>query len=107
MFGKPEWFREVLSGKALLPVTREGWYFAAGAGALVFLPAAVLWLMPHRGTPEALIWMLAAMAGVIWEGRSILRAMHPAPVECKDVLYIGDDEADSVRTGKLDLKLRR
>jgi hypothetical protein len=44
------------------------------------------------------------LTALIWDVRQILRAKHPPAV--KDVLYIGDDDEDTVQTSKLNMRLR-
>jgi hypothetical protein len=107
MFGKPEWFKKRTWGWGLTPVTWQGWAFTLGAAALIAVPFNILLFMPDRGAPEALIWMALGIAALVLETRSIMRGIDKPKEARQDVLYIGDEEHDSVQTGKLDLKLRR
>jgi hypothetical protein len=105
MFGKPEWFKKKTWGWALVPATRQGWVYSVLAALAVLLPGFVLLTSGRK--PEALVWLLVSACAVYWDARQVARAMsHPAG-ERRDVLYIGDDEPDSIQTGQLDLRLRR
>lgn len=102
MFGKPEWFREKVWGWGLVPITWQGWAYTAVWVAVMVVPFTGF-ISFHRW-PEAFIWLGATLGGLIWETKKIIDAKHPKPK--KDVLYIGDDEDESVKTSKLDMRLR-
>lgn len=104
MFGKPEWFRKKIWGWGLVPATWQGWLYTAVWCAVMVIPFNVL--LAASGAVEALIWMLATIAALVWDVRHIHAAID-RPGQTENVLYIGDDEEDSVRTKRLDLRLRR
>jgi hypothetical protein len=103
MFGKPEWFREKTFGWGLTPVTWQGWAYTATWSLVTSIP--FVGFAVFERWPEAFVWLAAGITALIWDVRNIIAAKHPQPK--KDVLYIGDDEDDSVKTSKLDLRLRR
>jgi hypothetical protein len=106
MFGKPEWFKKQSWG--LVPVGREGWIYTGVAAGGVALPFSML--LFSRGWPEAIVWLAAGTAAVIWDVKQVVSAIdypNGKPKPEKDVLYIGDDEVESLQTRQLDLKLRR
>ncbi|HTN77619.1 MAG TPA: hypothetical protein VL096_20315, partial [Pirellulaceae bacterium] len=102
MFGKPEWFKKKTWGWGLTPITRQGWVYTFVSSGIITIPFLVL--LFSRGVPEAVIWLAAGVGMLVWDVRQIMQAMTPP--KPKDVLYIGDDEPDSVQTRQLDLKLR-
>lgn len=108
MFGKPEWFGKKVWGWGLYPATREGWIYTGAVAGGIALPFNLLLL--SRGWPEAMIWLFVSALAVVWDVKQIIEAIdypHGKPKPVKEVLYIGDDEPDSLQTRQLDLKLRR
>ena len=103
MFGKPEWFREKAWGWGVHPVTWQGWAYTAVWAVLAIVPYVGFLAMQRY--PEGFIWLGAGVAALVWDVKQILDAKHPRPK--KDVLYIGDEDDDSVKTSKLDLRLRK
>ncbi len=90
-------------GLGLVPVTRQGGLYVAGWATLIAIPY-IAFLSAHRW-PEGFIWLAAGLLALVWDVKNIIAAKHPQPV--KDVLYIGDEDDDSVKTSKLDLRLRK
>jgi hypothetical protein len=74
MFGKPQWFRPKTFGWGLVPITWQGWIYAAawvGAVALPFL------LLIGRHQPlEALVWMGLSVSALTCDVWHILRAIR-------------------------------
>lgn len=103
MFGKPDWFRAKTWGWGLTPITWQGWAYTAAWTAVTCLPFVAF--TSFNRWPEAIIWIVASVAALFWDVKNILAAKHPEPA--KDVLYIGDEEGDSIQTSKLDLRLRK
>jgi hypothetical protein len=111
MFGKPDWFRAKAVGWGLTPTRWQGWVYSGLWTAVIALPfVALVW---RHQAPEAMCWLAATCAALVWDVRQIRKAMDaPAPAEVvakKDVFYIGDDQADSTRlaTKNYDLQVRR
>ena len=106
MFGQPSWFREKKFGWGLVPVTWQGWGYAAiWSGVLI---APFMLLVGRHLAFEALIWLGASVSMLLWDVRQILRAKRESsPVD--DVLYIGDEElvTNGVSTDRFDFLWRR
>jgi hypothetical protein len=54
--------------------------------------------------PEAAIWLVLSAAAWYWDTREIAKAIHTARDSDDDVLYITDDEAESVTTQNYELR---
>ena len=106
MFGKPEWFRKKTIGWGLTPITAKGWAYALIWGAVLAVPFTLL-VLRHQPV-EAMIWIAAAGAFLLYDVRHILIAMQPPVVATEDVMYIGDDEpSEHLATRNFDFQLRR
>ena len=83
MFGKPQWFRYKRVGWGLHPISWQGWAYTAAWTAVMLAPFMVL--LTSRGAMEALVWLTASIALLVWDVRQIHRAKRAAEesrVEC-------------------------
>lgn len=108
MFGKPTWFRAKTIGWGLAPTRWQGWVYTAAWAAAITVPFVTLISRSPPLVPEAVIWLLASMGVLVWDVRSIMKSMNAPAAAKEDVLYIGDEHADSSRlaTRNYDLHVR-
>ena len=109
MFGKAEWFEPKKFGWGLRPVKWQGWVYTGAWGSAIVMP--FLALLVNSGFLEALIWMAATIALLVFDVRQIRRRIPSLnsgdTTDPKDdVLYIGDDD-DRLATANFDMELRR
>jgi hypothetical protein len=107
MFGKPDWFVPKKFGWGLTPVTWQGWVYAFGWALAIVLPFNLL--MFTRGWPEAMLWMAAMIAFVVFDVKLILRAMKRRD-EDKELLHIMDDKEtrrEEAQTNKFQMHVAR
>jgi len=115
MFGKPQWFRPKTIGWGLVPVTWQGWGYAAGWGGAIALPFLVL-LERHQPL-EATAWMALSVGALTFDVWQILHAIRgpqtgataaPADKKEENVLYILDSRpGQPVVTRNYNLQVRR
>jgi hypothetical protein len=101
MFGNPVWFREKEVGWGLVPVTWQGWLYAAAWLAVVACPFVLL--VERQQAIEALIWMAASSSTLAWDVRGILQSKRRSD----DVLYIGEDGLDQAATRRFSFHWRK
>jgi hypothetical protein len=70
---------------------------------MVVLCVPFLILLSQRLVLESFVWVAAALAFLAWEVRQMTRQLRAADA---DVLYIGDEESQSMSTRNYDLHLR-
>ena len=70
MFGKREWFRPKTIGWGLRPVRWQGWAYAAAWALVLIVP--FVGLLTRLLVPEAVLWLIAAVAVLVWDVRQIL-----------------------------------
>src|SRR5262249_25784897 len=117
MFGKPQWFRPKAFGWGLVPITWQGWtYAAAWAGAIGL--ALILLVGRHQGL-EAMAWLGLSAGALVFEARQLLRSFGvpstASPVAAggvaksdDNVLYITDScPGQAVATRNYQLQVRR
>ena len=73
MFGKPQWFRPKRFGWGLTPITWQGWVYALVAAGLLALP--FVFLVSRGQAIEAVIWLSAGIAVLVWDAKQILTAL--------------------------------
>jgi len=108
MFGKPEWFRPKRFGWGLTPITWQGWVYTAIWSLVMIVPFLLLLLRSQ--SPEAMLWLTATIALLLWDVYLILRAMRCDAATGKTNPPSDDaspnDASDVVETENLRMRLR-
>lgn len=102
MFGKPAWFKKKTIGWGLVPTRWQGWGYTAAWTSIIALPFIAL--VSRSLVWEALIWMGASIAALVFDVRRVMRAMDG---DTDDVFVIDEDETGSrLATRQFDMRLR-
>ena len=72
VFGKAEWFHPHPSGRTVTPSCWQGWVYTAAWSAALIIP--LLYLVIHLQIPEALFWMIASVAALLWDVTQMRRS---------------------------------
>ena len=114
MFGKPEWFRPKRIGWGLVPICWRGWLYTALWMLVMILPFLIL--LGRGQVPEAVLWLAGTMTVLVWDIRTVLRAMNPPavlptpapPKPRPEIEFLDDDDASDgqLATRNFDMRLR-
>ena len=115
MFGKPQWFRPKTFGWGLVPISWQGWLYAATWTGAIGLP--FLLLIGRHQALEAMAWMGLSVTALTYDVWHILRSFRApaasgsaAAASRSDdkVLYIMDSRpGQAVATRNYHLQVRQ
>jgi len=101
MFGKPQWFCKKTVGWGLRPVDWRGWVYAMVWAAVICVPFVSL--LVQSKVIESLIWVVAMMAAMLWDVRSVMRDIDAPAEQVAEVAEVIEAEEAEVDAGEDDV----